>query len=50
MLVFNPNNRLTASECLKLKVFDKIRKSQLEQPAKHKIKIEIDETQFFKYE
>jgi hypothetical protein len=33
MLEYNPSFRLTASECLKKKIFDKIRVPQFEKPA-----------------
>ena len=39
MLEFNPFFRLTARECLKSKVFDDIRVSQVEQSAPFKIKL-----------
>ena len=37
MLKFNPLQRISASDCLKNKIFDKIRKKELEEPSKTEI-------------
>lgn len=50
MLEFNPSFRKSAGELLKNKVFDKIRKPQMEEPAPFQIKLAIDENGAFDYE
>lgn len=37
MLTFNPQFRWTAAKCLKLKIFDKIRKKSCEEPSKRQV-------------
>ena len=43
MLEFNPEFRLDAAKLLKNEIFDEVRDENLEKPAPHKIKLEIDE-------
>lgn len=50
MLEFNPNNRISALECLKNPIFDQIRVQQLEQPAPYKVTITNDFSDQFDYE
>lgn len=50
LLEFNPFLRATASECLKHKIFDKIRIPDLERPAPFKIKINNDLSHMYDYE
>lgn len=50
MLEFNPNFRGTAAELLKSKVFDKIRKPEMEVSAPFQIKLAIDEAGAFDYD
>lgn len=42
--------RLSASECLKNKLFDSVRCKNLENPAKRKIAIDIDDDGSFDYD
>lgn len=50
MLEFNPYFRFSAQECLKNKIFDKVRVLQLEKPAPSKIKLKIYEENVYDYE
>ena len=43
MLVLDPENRVSAKECLKNKLFDDIRNRKLEQGAPHKFYLKCDE-------
>jgi serine/threonine protein kinase len=43
LLKFNPNQRLSAMEALKLPIFDNIRDPVLEQPASSMVQIECDD-------
>lgn len=50
MLKFNPNNRITATECLKNPMFDKIRLLELEIEAPNKIILDIDKEGVLDYD
>ena len=50
MLEFNPYFRLTARECLKNKIFNDIRISDVEQSAPFKIKLQIYNENNYNYE
>jgi len=50
MLQFNPHYRSNPVDLLKSKVFDSIRRPELEQPAPFQIKLDIDQTDAFDYE
>jgi hypothetical protein len=50
LLEFNPHFRITASECLKNKLFDSMRIPKLEQNSSIQIDIVNDLTQYFDYE
>jgi serine/threonine protein kinase len=43
LLKFNPNERFSSMEALKLPLFDKIRDPVLEQPASSTVQIECDD-------
>ena len=45
MLQFNPHFRLSAKECLKRSLFDKVRTKSNEKTAVHKINIDVDRDQ-----
>ena len=43
MLKFNPEERLTAAECIKLPIFDSIRNKDLEKQATTTVKLPLDD-------
>ena len=49
LLCLNPYFRWSVTECLSLPVFDDIRSENLETPATHKIKLEVDNDDAFDY-
>ena len=49
LLYFNPFFRKSASELLKLPVFDSVRQAELEQPADFKINLDEDGPDMFDY-
>tara|TARA_B110000285_G_C14719095_1_gene421300 strand:+ start:232 stop:516 length:285 start_codon:yes stop_codon:yes gene_type:complete len=42
-LKFNPHERWSASEALKMPIFDSVRIKQLEQPASFRVRVSMDE-------
>jgi hypothetical protein len=42
MLYFNPDNRLSASECLQSNVFDNIRSLDIEKPSPKKVTVNLN--------
>ena len=50
LLSFSPHARLSAADCLKNKIFDQVRCKNLENPAKKKISIDVDNDGSFDYD
>lgn len=50
LLSFSPSNRVSAADCLKNKIFDSVRCTNLENPAKKKIVLDIDDDGSFDYD
>lgn len=50
LLSFSPHARLSAADCLKNKIFDSVRCKNLENPAKKKIVIDVDNDGSFDYD
>lgn len=50
LLSFSPNNRVSAAECLKNRIFDSVRCQTLENPAKKQILVDIDNDGSFDYD
>jgi serine/threonine protein kinase len=48
LLKFNPNERWSTTEALKMPMFDSVRIKELEQPAPFKIRIPMDEESHIK--